>query len=97
MESVTVFQDYGVQISHFNGYVVLPRRWNEKWFSKIVFYPRDKIVDVIINEGFEGSSVVFYLCLIVKGASKLTLLFPRTKPRLVDQKLIYQMLKREGV
>lgn len=76
VESFIVLKNYGVQITKLKGLVFLPLRLNKCWFEKTEFIPRDQIVDVIINEGFErGFQVVFYLAVLVKESTKLKLLF----------------------
>lgn len=95
IEQVSVFKNYGVQISKFSGYSVLPNFLNNLLFSpNDMFIPRDTIADIIINEGFvRECQVIFYLAIIVKGEDKLTLMFSRSRPRLEDQKKIYNLTR----
>lgn len=76
IDSFYVFKDYGVQLSTTKGWVILPHAINCKLFTTTEFIPNDELVDIVINEGFKGISVVFYLCIIVNRSSKLTIVFP---------------------
>lgn len=64
-ESLTVIQEFGVQIvtTRMNG---LKRR---------IFIERDQIDSLIINEGISFPDVVTYLAFVVKGKEKLLLPF----------------------
>ncbi|AMD20530.1 HDL214Wp [Eremothecium sinecaudum] len=76
IDSFYVFKDYGVQLKTSKGCILLPEFLNCKIFDTTIFIPNDEIVDVVINEGFQGLSVIFYLCVIVKKSKVLKLVFP---------------------
>ncbi|AET38810.1 phosphatidylinositol N-acetylglucosaminyltransferase GPI15 Ecym_3319 [Eremothecium cymbalariae DBVPG len=76
IDSFYVFRDYGIQISTTRGCVLLPQKLNDVLFETKTFIPTDEIVDVVINEGIQGFSVIFYLCAIVKRSKKLHIIFP---------------------
>ncbi|EDO16727.1 hypothetical protein Kpol_1003p32 [Vanderwaltozyma polyspora DSM 70294] len=77
VSTFTVLKDHGVQISNISGWNCLPFFINKLWFVEYEFIPRNEVVDIIINEGFQpGFQVVFYLALIVKKQEKLKLIFP---------------------
>ncbi|SMN22215.1 similar to Saccharomyces cerevisiae YNL038W GPI15 Protein involved in the synthesis of N-acetylglucosaminyl phosphatidylinositol (GlcNAc-PI) [Maudiozyma saulgeensis] len=96
IETLTIFKNYGIQTSDVSGYSVLPDTLNNMICSpRTIFVPRDRIVDVIINEGFvRECQVIFYLAAIVRGQDKMKLLFSRNRPRLVDQKTIYNLARK---
>lgn len=95
IESLSVFRSVGIQISEVRGCVLLPTFINEKLLEQRKFIPKDKIGDIIINEGFQkGFKVIFYLAIILKDASRLQLVFPTTQPRLRDIELIYNRSRR---
>lgn len=93
IETLMIFKNYGIQTLESSGYSILPNRLNKIICTpKSVFVPRDAIVDIIINEAFvRECQVIFYLAVIVKGEDKLKLLFAKNRPRLVDQKVIYNL------
>lgn len=77
VETVTIFKGTGLQLSRVRGIVVFPKKWNRRLFEQVEFISNDRIIDVVINEGFfHGFQVIFYLAAIVRNASKLKLLFP---------------------
>ena len=77
IDSFTIIKEYGIQLSQITGWNIFPYSVNKKYFAENEFIPRGKIVDIIINEGFQpGFQVVFYLALIVNESKKLQLLFP---------------------
>ena len=77
VETVTIFKGTGLQLSKVNGIDVFPQKWNRRLFERVEFISNDRIIDVVINEGFyRGFQVIFYLAAIVRNASKLKLLFP---------------------
>ncbi|KAK9460233.1 GPI-GlcNAc transferase complex, PIG-H component-domain-containing protein [Lipomyces oligophaga] len=71
-DSILVMYDFGIQIES-SGATMLSRSAR--------FIPIELIQDVVINEGFFGFQVIFYLAVIVKGSSKLIVVFPNTTPR----------------
>ncbi|SCU88561.1 LADA_0E10880g1_1 [Lachancea dasiensis] len=77
IESLYVFRQTGIQMSTMAGCVLLPRSLNERWLEQTIFIPNDRIVDLVINEGFtKGFQVIFYMAVILKDATKLQLVFP---------------------
>jgi hypothetical protein len=50
-----------------------------------VLVPMEAVEDIVINEGFVGTSVVFYLCVVVRDAKskglRLECVFPVVRPR----------------
>lgn len=95
IERVSVFKNYGIQTSEFTGLSILPTFLNNLFCSsEDLFIPRDSIVDVIINEGFvRQCQVIFYLAIIIKGEDKMRLLFAKSRPRLEDQKRVYNLAR----
>ncbi|KAG0658648.1 hypothetical protein C6P45_002090 [Maudiozyma exigua] len=93
VETLMIFKNYGIQTLETSGYSILPNSINKRICTpESVFVPRDAIVDIIINEAFvKECQVIFYLAVIVKGEDKLKLLFAKSRPRLVDQKVIYNL------
>ncbi|CCD25835.2 phosphatidylinositol N-acetylglucosaminyltransferase GPI15 NDAI_0G00590 [Naumovozyma dairenensis CBS 421] len=90
IESFTVLKDNGIQISKIDGYLFLPMKYNEQLCCQNEFFPNDKIIDIIINEGFyPGSQVIFYMAVLIKDYKELKLLFDSTKIKLDDQIEIY--------
>ncbi|KOG97116.1 phosphatidylinositol N-acetylglucosaminyltransferase GPI15 [Saccharomyces eubayanus] len=95
VETVTIFKGTGLQLSRVNGIVVFPQKWNRRLFERVEFISNDRIIDVVINEGFyRGFQVIFYLAAIVRNASKLKLLFPSNLPNIDDQRLIYNISRK---
>ncbi|CCK71621.1 phosphatidylinositol N-acetylglucosaminyltransferase GPI15 KNAG_0H02070 [Huiozyma naganishii CBS 8797] len=94
IESITVFQNNGVQLSTVRGYIFLPHWLNERLFSSTEFITQDKIVDLVINEGFYAwFQVMCYLCIIIRGSDKLKRVFLKYKILLEDQKTIYNVCR----
>ena len=96
VESLTVYKGYGIQMVESRGLSLLPDCVNKVFCTQEVeFVPRDKIVDIVINEGFvRQCQVIFYLAVIVRDAPKLKLLFAHNRPRLVDQREIYNLSRK---
>lgn len=96
MEQITVIKDYGIQLTHWDGYLILPYGINKNFTQMREFIPRNKIVDVIINEGFyQWYQVIFYLCIMIRNETKLKIMFPgHIKMKLEDEKMIYQICQR---
>ena len=96
VESLTVYKGYGIQMVESRGLSLLPDCVNELFcIQEVEFVPRDKIVDIVINEGFvRQCQVIFYLAVIVRDAPKLKLLFACNRPRLVDQREIYNLSRK---
>ncbi|CAI1688563.1 hypothetical protein SEUBUCD646_0N02770 [Saccharomyces eubayanus] len=87
VETVTIFKGTGLQLSKVNGIVVFPQKWNRRLFERVEFISNDRIIDVVINEGFyRGFQVIFYLAAIVRNASNL--------PNIDDQRLIYNISRK---
>ncbi|CUS24019.1 LAQU0S13e01464g1_1 [Lachancea quebecensis] len=77
IESLSVFRSLGIQTSEMRGCVLLPVSVNSKLLEQRKFIPKDRVGDIIINEGFEkGFKVIFYLAIILKDASRIQLVFP---------------------
>ncbi|CAB4252805.1 similar to Saccharomyces cerevisiae YNL038W GPI15 Protein involved in the synthesis of N-acetylglucosaminyl phosphatidylinositol (GlcNAc-PI) [Maudiozyma barnettii] len=96
IERLTIFKNCGIQTSEISGLSVLPDTLNNIICSpRATFIPKDRIVDVIINEGFvKECQVIFYLAAILRGQNKLKLLFSNNRPRLVDQKTVYNLVRK---
>ncbi|CAI4050203.1 hypothetical protein SKDZ_14G2830 [Saccharomyces kudriavzevii ZP591] len=95
VESVTIFKGTGLQFSRVKGIVVFPQQWNRKFFEQVEFISNERVIDVVINEGFcRGFRVIFYLSAIVRKASRLKLLFPSNLPNIDDQRLIYNISRK---
>jgi len=68
-ESLLVIRSLGVQTSTTAGtWVGMGRRTR--------FIPTEKVRDVIVNEGFWGMEVRFYLAVVVEGEKELVVVFP---------------------
>lgn len=93
IEKITIIKNYGLQITNYDGLIILPHNINEKLFSKNEFIAREDIIDIIINEAFyKWFQVLFYLCIIIKDTKELKLMFPgHIKLLLEDQKTIYNV------
>ena len=77
VETVTIFKGTGLQLSRVKGIVIFPQQWNRKLFEQVEFISNERIIDVVINEGFcRGFRVIFYLAAIVRKSPTLKLLFP---------------------
>ncbi|SCV05400.1 LANO_0H06656g1_1 [Lachancea nothofagi CBS 11611] len=77
VETLYVYRRAGFQIATMQGCVLLPRSLNDRWLEQSYFIPQDRVVDLIINEGFvKGFQVIFYLAVILKDATHLRLVFP---------------------
>ena len=96
VEQVTVIKDYGIQLTKWDGFVILPYAINKRLTQQREFISREKILDVIINEGFyKWYQVIFYLCIMVRNERKLKLMFHYyIKMKLEDEKLIYRLCQR---
>lgn len=96
VEQITVIKDCGIQLSHWNGYMLLPYTIGKQLTRTREFISRDRILDVIINEGFyQWYQVIFYLCIMIRDERKLKIMFPGyIKMKLDDEKLIYQLCQR---
>ncbi|KAF8537892.1 GPI-GlcNAc transferase complex, PIG-H component-domain-containing protein [Trichophaea hybrida] len=44
------------------------------------FIPTEKVRDVVVNEGFWGMEVRFYLAVVVEGEKELVVVFPTLLP-----------------
>ncbi|AAS51700.1 ADL220Cp [Eremothecium gossypii ATCC 10895] len=76
IDSLYVFKSYGIQLSTTQGCLLLPEFLNERLFEVKTFIPSDDLVAMVINEGFEGLAVVFYMCIIAKRSRQLKIVFP---------------------
>ncbi|CAI4733125.1 BAI_1a_G0046000.mRNA.1.CDS.1 [Saccharomyces cerevisiae] len=95
VETVTIFKKSGLQLSRVKGMVIFPQQWNRKFFEQVEFISNERIIDVVINEGFcRGFRVIFYLAAIVRKSSTLKLLFPSNLPNIDDQRLIYNISRK---
>ncbi|CAI7092755.1 ATV_collapsed_G0027260.mRNA.1.CDS.1 [Saccharomyces cerevisiae] len=95
VETVTIFKESGLQLSRVKGMVIFPQQWNRKFFEQVEFISNERIIDVVINEGFcQGFRVIFYLAAIVRKSSTLKLLFPSNLPNIDDQRLIYNISRK---
>lgn len=74
-----VFRGHGVQISSIRGILLFPLSINKKYMENKTFIPLDNIFDIVINEGFAGLEVIFYMCIIMKNSKQLVLIFPVCK------------------
>ncbi|KAK9234967.1 GPI-GlcNAc transferase complex, PIG-H component-domain-containing protein [Lipomyces kononenkoae] len=70
-ESVLVLHNFGIQVSS-TGRTRLSRTSQ--------FIPLELIQDVVLNEGFRGFSVIYYLAVVVKGRGRLLVVFPNLLP-----------------
>ncbi|KAL7270022.1 hypothetical protein RUND412_007275 [Rhizina undulata] len=70
-ESLLVIRSVGVQISTTTGV------W---WGRKTRFIPTVAVGDVVINEGFKGFEVRFYLAVVVDGEGEVVVVFPGLLP-----------------
>jgi phosphatidylinositol glycan class H protein len=68
-ESLLVIRSLGVQTSTTAGTWVGMGR-------KTRFIPTEKIRDILVNEGFWGMEVRFYLAVVVEGEAGLVVIFP---------------------
>lgn len=95
-EQATVIKDYGIQLASWNGLIIFPYRINKQLTQRREFISREKVLDVIINEGFyKWYQVIFYLCIMVRNEKKLRLIFPHyIKMKLDDERLIYQLCQK---
>lgn len=96
VEKVTVIRNYGIQMTSYDGLIILPHNINMKLFSKNQFIPREHIIDIIINEAFyKWFQVLFYLCIVIKDSKELKLMFPgHIRLHLEDQKVIYNICRK---
>jgi phosphatidylinositol glycan class H protein len=73
-ESLLVIRSLGVQTSTTAGtWVGMGRRTR--------FIPTEKVRDIIVNEGFVGMEVRFYVAVVVEGEGSLVVVFPVGLPR----------------
>ncbi|KAH3674479.1 hypothetical protein WICMUC_003317 [Wickerhamomyces mucosus] len=70
-ESVTTFSHLGIQITQTSGLLY-------KSLNLHRFIPAKDIVEIVINEGFKGLQVVYYLAIILKDHDKLIIILPRS-------------------
>lgn len=68
-ESLLVIRSLGVQTSTTAGTLIGMGR-------KTRFIQTEKVRDVVINEGFYGMEVRFYLAVLVEGEAALSVVFP---------------------
>ncbi|KAK4247112.1 phosphatidylinositol N-acetylglucosaminyltransferase subunit gpi15 [Corynascus novoguineensis] len=83
-ESVLVLRGLGIQTCSSGSAAAAAgagggSRWG--WARQTRFIPTEKIRDVLINEGFRGFEVRYYLCVVVEGEEDVVVLFPGTLPR----------------
>ncbi|KAJ8103996.1 phosphatidylinositol N-acetylglucosaminyltransferase [Lipomyces tetrasporus] len=71
-ESMLVMHDFGIQVSS-TGTTRLSRTSQ--------FIPLELIQDVVLHEGFTGFSVIYFLAVVVKGRSRLLVVFPNLLPK----------------
>ncbi|RMZ81870.1 hypothetical protein DV738_g2076, partial [Chaetothyriales sp. CBS 135597] len=67
-ESLLVMRGLGIQASTSSPYCFLS--------ATTTFIPATKIQDIVIHEAFKGLGVLFYLAVIVEGASEVVVVFP---------------------
>ncbi|CCX09687.1 GPI-GlcNAc transferase complex, PIG-H component-domain-containing protein [Pyronema domesticum] len=72
-ESLLVIRSLGVQTSTTAGTLIGMGR-------KTRFIQTEKVRDVVINEGFYGMEVRFYLAVLVEGEAALSVVFPTLLP-----------------
>ncbi|KAK9370097.1 GPI-GlcNAc transferase complex, PIG-H component-domain-containing protein [Lipomyces kononenkoae] len=70
-ESILVLHNFGIQVSS-TGKTRLSRTSQ--------FIPLELIQDIVLNEGFKGFSVIYYLAVVVKGRGRLLVVFPNLLP-----------------
>ena len=83
-ESVLVLRDLGIQLQ--TTFV-----WGNASF---LFVEKERILEILINEGVTCHAVVFYLAVVVKDAPDLLLVFPRLQPRLPTLRTVYNHLRQ---
>ncbi|KAK9494631.1 GPI-GlcNAc transferase complex, PIG-H component-domain-containing protein [Lipomyces doorenjongii] len=71
-ESILVLHDFGIQVSS-TGKTRLSRTSQ--------FIPLELIQDVVLNEGFRGFRVIYFLAVVVKGRGRLLVVFPNLLPQ----------------
>ncbi|KAK5028333.1 hypothetical protein LTS07_006424 [Exophiala sideris] len=72
-ESLLVLQSLGIQTSTSSPYFFAG--------PTTTFIPTTQIQDIVIHEAFKGLGVMFYLAVIVEGASEVVVVFPTLLPR----------------
>lgn len=72
-ESLLVMRGLGVQTSES------PKSYFAGTATR--FIPTEKIQDILINEGFKGFGVTYYLVVVVEGEEDVVVVFPELMPR----------------
>jgi hypothetical protein len=63
-------------------------------FTSSKFIPLEDLESILLVEGFHRHRIIFYLGLMVKGKSKLEILFKNSMPRLHILEVVYVNAKR---
>ncbi|KNC47651.1 phosphatidylinositol N-acetylglucosaminyltransferase [Thecamonas trahens ATCC 50062] len=71
-ESILVLRDLGMQLESTTVFGAKSYRFVEK----------ERILEVVLNEGVDCHQVIYYLAVVVKGERDMLLVFPELKPRL---------------
>ena len=70
-EAVILIQGLGIQLQkvHYSGLV------------QVRFVPRDKIKEIVVNEGITGCRVIFYLAVVLGDHEEMELAFTVSMPQ----------------
>lgn len=85
MEQITAIKDIGIEYTYVT-------RWNhlfsqhDKHMKLITLY---ELYSVVINEGIQHNTVLYYLCVIIKNNSTMILPLQYSQPRYVILHAIY--------
>ncbi|KAH3685382.1 hypothetical protein WICPIJ_003667 [Wickerhamomyces pijperi] len=77
VEYVTVIPNVGIQLKQTSGLFITTQ-------NQLDFIPSSQVIDVVINEGFKGLLVVYYLAIMVRDRTKLSIVLPGAKVTIDD-------------
>ncbi|KAK7203369.1 GPI-GlcNAc transferase complex, PIG-H component-domain-containing protein [Myxozyma melibiosi] len=84
-DSILVMHDFGIELKSAGAM---------RFSSSSQFIPIELIQDIVINEGFRGFEVIYYLAVIVKGRGRLLVIFPNTLPKRNEVEYIWRDIRR---
>jgi phosphatidylinositol N-acetylglucosaminyltransferase subunit H len=93
-ESLLVLRGLGLQTGTSGGSVLTAAFGGGRGWGVTRFIPTEKIQDVLINEGFRGFEVRYYLVVVVEGEDDVVVVFPRLLPRRAIVEKVWRGVRR---
>ncbi|KAK9383571.1 GPI-GlcNAc transferase complex, PIG-H component-domain-containing protein [Kockiozyma suomiensis] len=83
-DSILVLHDFGIEVKSTGSML---------FSTSSQFIPLELIQDVVINEGFRGFEVVYYLAVVVKNRGRLLVVFPNLLPKRHEIEYIWRDIR----